>query len=69
MVQEYPDVFLEELPSMPPHREVEFQIDLVPRSGSISKTPYRMAPAELRELRNQLQELLDKGFIQPSVSP
>ena len=54
---------------MPPHKEVEFQIDLVPGSSSISKTPYRMAPVELRELSNQLQELLDKGFIWPSVSP
>ena len=48
------------------HREVEFWIDLV---GPISKALHRMAPVELRELRNQLQELLDKGFIRPSVSP
>ena len=52
MVQEYLGVFLEELPGMPPHREVEFQIDLVPGLGAISKTPYRMVPAELRELSN-----------------
>ena len=69
VVREYPDVFLEDLPGMLPHKEVEFQIDLVPGSGAISKTPYRMAPAELRELSSQLQELLDRGFIRPSVSP
>ena len=56
-------------PSMPPHREVEFLIDLMPGSGPISKAPYRMAPVELRELSKQLQGLLDKGFIRPSVSP
>ena len=69
MVCRYPDVFPEDLPGMPPHRELEFQIDLVPGSGAISKAPYRMAPAELRELSCQLQELLDRGVIWPSVSP
>ena len=53
---------------MPPVREVDFEIDLEPGTAPISKAPYRMAPAELRELKEQLKELLDKGFIRPSVS-
>ena len=61
--------FPEELKSLPPEREFEFVIDLFPGEAPISKTPYRMAPAELKELKEQLQELLDQGFIQPSVSP
>ncbi|RVW60053.1 Retrovirus-related Pol polyprotein from transposon 17.6 [Vitis vinifera] len=69
IVKEYPDVFLEDLPGLPPKREVEFTIDLVPGTGPMSKAPYRMAPVELKELKVQLQELLDKGFIRPSVSP
>ncbi|KAL0539555.1 hypothetical protein IC582_023771 [Cucumis melo] len=59
----------EELPGLPPHREVEFAIELEPGTVPISRAPYRMAPAELKELKVQLQELLDKGFIRPSVSP
>ncbi|RVX16738.1 Retrovirus-related Pol polyprotein from transposon 17.6 [Vitis vinifera] len=58
-----------DLPGLPPEREVEFTIDLVPGTGPMSKAPYRMAPVELKELKVQLQELLDKGFIRPSVSP
>ncbi|RVW57618.1 Transposon Tf2-11 polyprotein [Vitis vinifera] len=69
IVKEYPDVFPEDLPGLPPEREVEFTIDLVPGTGPMSKAPYRMAPVELKELKVQLQELLDKGFIRPSVSP
>ncbi|KAL6332469.1 hypothetical protein AAG906_008497 [Vitis piasezkii] len=69
IVREYPDVFPEDLPGLPPEREVEFTIDLVPGTGPMSKAPYRMAPMELKELKVQLQELLDKGFIRPSVSP
>ncbi|KAL0551919.1 hypothetical protein IC582_011012 [Cucumis melo] len=69
MVRDYPDVFPEELPGLPPHREVEFAIELEPGTVPISRAPYRMAPAELKELKVQLQELLDKGFIRPSVSP
>ena len=68
VVCEYLNVFLKDLPGMLPHWEVEFLIELVPGSGPISKAPYRMAPTELRELKNQLQELLDKAFIRPSVS-
>ncbi|KAL4020916.1 hypothetical protein IC575_019704 [Cucumis melo] len=69
VVRDYPDVFPEELPGLPPHREVEFAIELEPGTVPISRAPYRMAPAELKELKVQLQELLDKGFIRSSVSP
>ncbi|KAL0549247.1 hypothetical protein IC582_013728 [Cucumis melo] len=69
VVRDYPDVFPEELPGLPPHREVEFAIELEPGTVPISRAPYRMAPAELKELKVQLQEFLDKGFIRPSVSP
>ncbi|KAL0546686.1 hypothetical protein IC582_016598 [Cucumis melo] len=69
VVRDYPDVFPEELPGLPPHREVQFSIELEPGTVPISRAPYRMAPAELKELKVQLQELLDKGFIRPSVSP
>ncbi|KAL0540220.1 hypothetical protein IC582_024453 [Cucumis melo] len=69
VVRDYPDVFPEELPGLPPHREVEFAIELEPGTVPISRAPYRMAPAELKELKVQLQEWLDKGFIRPSVSP
>ncbi|XP_073291037.1 uncharacterized protein [Primulina huaijiensis] len=69
VVQDYPDVFAEDVPGLPPDREVEFVIDLIPGTASISKAPYRMAPTEMKELKNQLQELLGKGFICPSSSP
>ncbi|KAD4178969.1 hypothetical protein E3N88_27560 [Mikania micrantha] len=64
----YSDVFPEELPGLPPEREVEFTIDLIPGYEPISKAPYRMDPLELKELKEQLQELLELGFIRPSVS-
>ncbi|XP_042426166.1 uncharacterized protein LOC122014037 [Zingiber officinale] len=69
IVREYPDVFPEELPGLPPKRQVEFTIELIPGTAPVSKAPYRMAPKELEELKIQLQELLDRGFIRPSVSP
>ncbi|KAL6322061.1 hypothetical protein AAG906_003461 [Vitis piasezkii] len=69
IVRDYPDVFLEDLLGLPPERKVEFTIDLAPGTTPISKAPYRMAPMELKEFKIQLQELLDKGFIRPSVSP
>ena len=69
VVCEYPDVFPEDLPGIPPDREVEFVIELVPGTAPISRRPYRMAPNELVELKKQLGELLDKGFIRPSSSP
>ncbi|XP_073017852.1 uncharacterized protein [Primulina eburnea] len=66
---DYADVFADDVPGLPPDREVEFFIDVVPGTAPISKAPYRMAPTEMKELKNQLQELLDKGFIRPSSSP
>jgi hypothetical protein len=69
VVYEYADVFPDELPGMPPDQDIEFAIELQPRTTPISKRPYRMPPAELAELKKHLQELLDKGFICPSTSP
>ncbi|KAM1233492.1 hypothetical protein ACFX2J_003185 [Malus domestica] len=69
VVRHYPDVFPADLPRLLPDRDVEFSIDLLLGTDPISLTPYRMAPAELRELKIQLEELTDKGFIQPSTSP
>jgi hypothetical protein len=69
VVREFADVFLDELPGMPPDRDVEFVIELQPGTAPISKRPYRMPPKELAELKTQLQELLDKGYIRPSSSP
>ena len=68
IVREFPDVFPEELPGVPPERQVEFRIDLVPGAAPIAKEPYRLAPPEMQELSSQLQELLGKGFIRPSSS-
>jgi hypothetical protein len=69
IVCEYPDVFPDDLPGMPPDRDVEFIIELQPGTAPISKRPYRMPPNELAELKTQLQDLLDKGYIRPSASP
>ena len=68
VVSEFVDVFPDELPGLPPHREVEFGIDLVPGATPISKAPYRLSPAELKELKQQLQELTESGFVRPSTS-
>ena len=65
----FPDVFPSILPSVPPDRDIDFSIDLEPGTKPISIPPYHMAPAELKELKDQLQDLLSKGFIRPSVSP
>ncbi|KAL1559458.1 hypothetical protein AAHA92_09799 [Salvia divinorum] len=69
VVRDFPDVFPDTLPGLPPDRQLEFVIDLEPGCALVSKAPYRMAPKELEELKIQLQELLDLGFIRPSVSP
>ncbi|KAI3788522.1 hypothetical protein L2E82_01291 [Cichorium intybus] len=69
VVNEFPEVFPDDLPGLPPIRQVEFRIDLVPGASPIARAPYRLAPTEMRELMSQLQELLDKGFIRPSSSP
>jgi hypothetical protein len=68
-VSEFPDVFPEELPGMPPNHEIEFVIELVPGIAPIFKRPYRMAINQLAKFKEQLQELLDKGYIHPSASP
>jgi hypothetical protein len=69
VVRDFSYVFLEELPGMPPDREVEFVIDLLPGTAPISKRPYRMSIEELKELKKQLTELQDAGYIRPSSSP
>ncbi|KAI3825371.1 hypothetical protein L1987_06854 [Smallanthus sonchifolius] len=69
IVRDYPEVFPEDLPGLPPHRHVEFQFDLAPGAAPIARAPYRLAPSELQELSTQIQDLLDKGFIRPSSSP
>ena len=69
VVKEFTNVFPKELPGIPLEREVDFFIENLSGTTPISKAPYRMAPTELKELKIQLQELLDKGFIRPSVSP
>ena len=69
IVKEFPDVFPDDISGLPPDREVEFTIDLIPGTEPISIPPYRMAPTKLRELKAQLEELLSKGFIRPSISP
>ncbi|GKE13197.1 putative reverse transcriptase domain-containing protein, partial [Tanacetum coccineum] len=69
VIRDYPEVFPEEFPGLPPLRQVEFRIDLVPGAAPVARAPYRLAPSEMRELSVQLQELLEKGFIRPSLSP
>jgi len=69
IMKEFLDVLPEDLPGLPPDRDVDFDIEVIPNTAPISKAPYWMAPVELAELKKQLQEYLDKGFIRPSVSP
>ena len=69
VVREFLDVFPDDLPGLPPERETDFPIDLVPGTAPISLLPYRMASAKLKELKAQLQELVDGGFIRPNISP
>nr|GEX42438.1 hypothetical protein [Tanacetum cinerariifolium] len=69
VVREFLDVFPEDLPSLPPIRQVEFQIDLILEAAPVARAPYRLTPLEMQELSNQLQELIDRGFIRPSTSP
>ena len=69
VVNEFCDVFPEDLPGLPPDREIEFEIELAPGTEPISIAPYRMAPAELKELKMQMEELLSKGFVKTSTSP
>ncbi|GJZ40951.1 putative reverse transcriptase domain-containing protein, partial [Tanacetum coccineum] len=69
IVRDFPEVFPEDLSGLPPTRQVEFQIDLVPGAAPVARAPYRLAPSEMKELSEQLKELSDKGFIRPSSSP
>ncbi|GKF08702.1 putative reverse transcriptase domain-containing protein, partial [Tanacetum coccineum] len=69
IVQDFPEVFPEDLPGLPPTRQVEFQIDLVPSAAPVAQAPYRLAPSEMKELSEKLKELSDKGFIRPSSLP
>ncbi|GJR60043.1 putative nucleotidyltransferase, ribonuclease H [Tanacetum coccineum] len=69
VVREFLEVFPEDLPGLPPVRQVEFQIDLIPGATPVAQAPYKLAPSEMQELSNQLQELADRGFIRPSTSP
>nr|GEW56353.1 putative reverse transcriptase domain-containing protein [Tanacetum cinerariifolium] len=69
VIRDYPEVFPEDLPGLPQARLVEFQIDLIPGAALVARAPYRLAPSEMKELSEQLQELSKKGFIRPSSSP
>ncbi|GKG01381.1 hypothetical protein Tco_0306086, partial [Tanacetum coccineum] len=69
IVRDFPKVFPEDLPVLPLARPVEFQIDLIPGAALVARAPYRLAPSEMKELVEQLQEISDKGFIRPSSSP
>ncbi|GJY94763.1 putative reverse transcriptase domain-containing protein [Tanacetum coccineum] len=69
VVKDFLDVFMDDLSGLPPVREIEFRIELIPRATPVVKSPYRLAPSELEELSGQLKELQDKGFIRPSSSP
>ncbi|GKD72262.1 putative reverse transcriptase domain-containing protein [Tanacetum coccineum] len=69
VVKEFSEVFPENLPGFPPVCQVEFQIDLMPGAAPVARAPYRLAPSEMQELSNQLQELADRDFIRPSTSP
>ena len=69
VVRDFPDVFPEELPGMPLDRDIEFMIELLPGLTQIFKRPYRMPPNDLEEIKKQINELLEKGYIRPSSSP
>ncbi|MCI39097.1 cellular nucleic acid-binding protein, partial [Trifolium medium] len=69
VVSEFPDVFPDDISDLPPEREVDFSIDVVPGTSPISMAPYRMSVSELEKLKEQLEELLEKRFVRPSVSP
>lgn len=69
VLRDYPDIFPKELPGLPPQRQVEFRINLVPGATPSAKSSYRLAPAEMQELSGQLNEVLSKGFIRPNFSP
>ncbi|GJZ58400.1 putative reverse transcriptase domain-containing protein [Tanacetum coccineum] len=67
VVREFPEVFPEDLPGLPPVRQVEFQIDLILGAARVARTPYRLAPSEMQELSNQLQELADRALNEENI--
>ncbi|GKF89861.1 hypothetical protein Tco_0263824, partial [Tanacetum coccineum] len=69
IIRNFPEVFPEDFLGLPPTRQVEFQIDLIPGDAPVAQAPYRLALSEMKELSYQIQELFDKGFIRPSSSP
>nr|GEV86101.1 putative reverse transcriptase domain-containing protein [Tanacetum cinerariifolium] len=69
VIRDFPEVFPNDLPRLPPPRQVEFRIDFIPGDTPVARVPYRLAPPEMKELARQLQELSEKGFIRPSSSP
>nr|GFC94706.1 putative reverse transcriptase domain-containing protein [Tanacetum cinerariifolium] len=69
VIRDFPEVFPKDLPGLPPLRQVEFRIDLIPGATPVALAPYRLAPSELKKLSEQLKELSEKGFIRPSSSP
>ncbi|GJY47746.1 putative reverse transcriptase domain-containing protein [Tanacetum coccineum] len=69
IIHDFPEVFPDDLPGLPPPRQVEFRIELVPGAAPVARAPYRLAPSEMKELSDQLKELSEKGFIRPSSSP
>nr|GFD11768.1 putative reverse transcriptase domain-containing protein [Tanacetum cinerariifolium] len=68
-IRDFPEVFPKDFPGLPPPRQVEFRIDLIPGATPVARAPYRLAPSELKELSEQLKELSEKGFIRPNSSP
>ncbi|GJR21238.1 hypothetical protein Tco_0969765 [Tanacetum coccineum] len=68
VIRDFPEVFVDDLPGLPPPRQVEFRIDLVPGATPVARAPYRLTSSEMKEISVQLQELLEKGFIRPSSS-
>ena len=69
VVREFPDVFPDDLPRLPQEREIDFKIELAPGTEPISRAPYRMAPAELKEIKDQMEEMVNKGFVRQITSP
>nr|GFC86483.1 putative reverse transcriptase domain-containing protein [Tanacetum cinerariifolium] len=69
VIRDFPEVFPKDFPGLPPPRQVEFRIELIPGTTPMARTPCRLAPSELKELSEQLKELSEKGFIRPSSSP
>ncbi|GJS42842.1 hypothetical protein Tco_0567885 [Tanacetum coccineum] len=69
VIRDFPEVFPDDFPGLPPPRQVKFRIDLVPRAAPVARASYRLAPFEMKEMSEQLRELLEKGFIRPSSSP